>query len=90
MHSLGMNLVAKSDLTTGNKKYASYAVQSNELIFVFSAPYSMHMAGDDSCDPHPDFDPNRVHKFVMDHGLAVRAVTIKVDDAGKAFHYCRI
>ena len=34
-----MQLVAKSDLSTGNKSYASYALKSNDLMFVFSAPY---------------------------------------------------
>ena len=82
MHALGLNLVAKSDLTTGNKKYASYALQSNELIFIFSAPYSLHLSGESSTEPHPVFNHSQVHKFIVDHGLAVRAVTIKVDDAG--------
>ena len=33
-----MQLIAKSDLSTGNKSYASYALKSNDLMFVFSAP----------------------------------------------------
>ena len=34
---LGIVRVAKSDLSTGNKTYASYALKSNDLMFVFSA-----------------------------------------------------
>mmetsp|Transcript_27648 Transcript_27648/g.38090 ORF Transcript_27648/g.38090 Transcript_27648/m.38090 type:complete len:385 (+) Transcript_27648:221-1375(+) len=88
MHGLGMNLVAKSDLTTGNKKYASYAIMSNELTFVFSAPYSSHMIHEDSSSPHPSFSHNNVYKFIAEHGLAVRAVTIKVDDSELAYQTC--
>ena len=79
-------MVAKSDLTTGNKKYASYALQSKELLFVFTAPYSSHLIGEESSvEPHPDFQHDRVYKFIRDHGLAVRAVTIRVDDAGNSW-----
>eukprot|EP01035_Chromulina_nebulosa_P035503 gene35503-47735_t len=98
IHGLGLNMVAKSDLTTGNKKYASYALQSKELLFIFTAPYSSHLIGEESSvephpdfqrtplrldekKPHPDFQHDRVYKFIRDHGLAVRAVTIRVDDA---------
>ena len=80
-------MVAKSDLTTGNKKYASYALQSKELLFVFTAPYSSHLIGEESSEPHPDFQHDKVYQFIRDHGLAVRAVTIRVDDAGnRSFH----
>ena len=35
-----MNLVAKSDLSTGNTIHASYALQSGQMTMLFSAPYS--------------------------------------------------
>ncbi|CAN0084784.1 unnamed protein product, partial [Ectocarpus sp. 12 AP-2014] len=38
---LGMKLVAKSDQSTGNAQHASYVVQSNDLRFVCTAPYSL-------------------------------------------------
>ncbi|CAM9252656.1 unnamed protein product [Scytosiphon promiscuus] len=41
---LGMNLVAKSDQSTGNTQHASYVVQSNDLRFVCTAPYSLATA----------------------------------------------
>ena len=37
--ALGMQMVAKSDMITGNSVYASYVLRSNDLVFVFSAPY---------------------------------------------------
>ena len=37
---LGMTAVAKSDQSTGNSAFASYAVQSGELVFAITAPYS--------------------------------------------------
>lgn len=37
---LGMAPVAKSDLSTGNARFASYCLQSGSLRFVFTAPYA--------------------------------------------------
>lgn len=37
---LGLAQVAKSDHSTGNPLYASYVLQSQELVFVFTAPYA--------------------------------------------------
>eukprot|EP01038_Epipyxis_sp_PR26KG_P006515 gene6515-8953_t len=82
---LGMNLVAKSDLTTGNKVYASYVVQSNDLRFIFTAPYSTTTDKSDSSQPHPKFDANEVNQFAAKHGVAVRSVCIKVLDAVEAY-----
>jgi 4-hydroxyphenylpyruvate dioxygenase len=35
-----MSLIAKSDQSTGNSTFASYVLQSNDLVFTFTAPYS--------------------------------------------------
>jgi len=75
--------------------YASYALRSNEVIFVFTAPYSPHLIGEESSEPHPDFQHEKVYKFIIrDHGLAVRAVTIKVENAGSIenipFFFCKL
>lgn len=37
-----MTLVAKSDQSTGNSTFASYVLQSNELVFTFTAPYAKY------------------------------------------------
>jgi 4-hydroxyphenylpyruvate dioxygenase len=85
MFGMGLNIVAKSDLTTGNRKYASYVCHSGELTFVFTAAYSKRLDQEGSAEPHPDFDHDRLNAFVAKHGLAVRAVGIRVGDARKAW-----
>lgn len=89
---LGMELVAKSDNSTGNSKYASYVLRSRDLVFVFTAPYGQPEAsgggGGDAAGssvPHPAFDRNEANKFFADHGLAVKAVGLQVDDAAVAY-----
>lgn len=85
---LGMSQVAKSDLSTGNKDYASYVIKSNELVFAFTAPYSTseELKQDSSKAPHPNFDQGAAHSFVVKHGMAVKAVGISVTDAAEAYH----
>lgn len=85
MFGMGLNIVEKSDLTTGNRKYASYVVNSGELTFVFTAAYSKNLDNEGSSEPHPDFDADRHNAFVAQHGLAVRAVGIRVGDATEAY-----
>jgi 4-hydroxyphenylpyruvate dioxygenase len=97
---LGMTLVAKSDQSTGNPVYASYALQSGELVLAFTAPYSrraVQLAAEASartgCAPNaagsrvplPHYDQKQAFDFVAAHGLAVRAVGLEVDDAAAAF-----
>lgn len=79
-----MHEVAKSDLSTGNKHYASYCIQSQELLFVFTAPFN-NPDIEGSLPPHPSFSQSIAHQFVKDHGLAVRAVGLQVKDAAEAF-----
>lgn len=83
--ALGMQQVAKSDLSTGNKHYASFVLKSNDIVFAFTAPYGCACDATDSEAPHPAFDRAVAHKFVSDHGLAVRAMGIQVADAEVAF-----
>lgn len=82
---LGMNLVAKSDQSTGNQTYCSYVVQSNDLVFSFTAPYSQQIDQSNTRPPHPGFCPDDAKAFFDKHGLAVRAVGVLVDDAESAF-----
>jgi len=97
---LGMNLVAKSDLSTGNTRFASYCLRSHNLQMVFTAPYSMGeassskaptaAAADDEVgsDPNPGFDSKHATDFFTKHGVAVRAIGLEVEDATKAYHEC--
>ncbi|KAL1307645.1 hypothetical protein HN51_049545 [Arachis hypogaea] len=82
---LGMPIVAKSDLSTGNAVHASYLLRSGDLNFLFSAPYSASIAGDGASASFPSFSASDCHSFAAKHGLAVRAVAIEVEDASAAF-----
>lgn len=85
-----MQLVAKSDLSTGNKSYASYALKSNDLMFVFSAPYQSPSDPEVQRElrahqPHPGHVGRDMRDFCDAHGFAVRAVGVLVDDAEVAY-----
>ncbi|PON52064.1 4-hydroxyphenylpyruvate dioxygenase [Parasponia andersonii] len=85
---LGMPLVAKSDLSTGNLVHASYLLRSGHLLFLFTAPYSPSIAADppsSSSAAIPTFDRASFLSFSAAHGLAVRAIAVEVDDAALAF-----
>jgi len=84
---LGMPEVARSDMSTGNLTYASHAVQSGELVFTFTAPYSNapDTRGNQADIPCPEFEQAVAHAFVAKHGLAVRAVGIRCSDAAVAY-----
>ena len=65
--ALGMPIVATSNLSTGNCRYASTVLQSNSLCFVFTAPYGIIFSKgkeERSPPPHPGFDVEEAHNFV--------------------------
>ncbi|GAB4842876.1 hypothetical protein Ancab_012855 [Ancistrocladus abbreviatus] len=86
---LGMPIVAKSDLSTGNLVHASYLLRSGQLNFLFTAPYSPSISASESSSNTtaaiPTFSFPTFTSFVASHGLAVRAVAIEVEDADIAF-----
>ncbi|PON66558.1 4-hydroxyphenylpyruvate dioxygenase [Parasponia andersonii] len=87
---LGMPLVAKSDLSTGNLSHASYLLRSGDLRFIFTAPYSSSIAAAGSPSSSssvaiPTFDHSTFLSFFSAHGLGVRAIAVEVDDAELAF-----
>ncbi|GMI76279.1 4-hydroxyphenylpyruvate dioxygenase, phytoene desaturation 1 [Hibiscus trionum] len=87
---LGMQSVAKSDLSTGNMTHASYLLRSGQLNFLFTAPYSPSIALSQNLSPQstasiPSFDHALCRSFSASHGLAVRAIALEVDDAETAF-----
>jgi 4-hydroxyphenylpyruvate dioxygenase len=86
---LGMQEVAKSDFSTGNKHFASSVVKSNDLTFVFSSPYSNGDDAEGGSNPMlSSFTQDKAHDFIRKHGLAVRAVGILVSDATAAYEKC--
>nr|XP_028963995.1 4-hydroxyphenylpyruvate dioxygenase [Malus domestica] len=86
-----MPMVAKSDLSTGNQIHASYLLRSDDLVFLFTAPYSPTLTRNaDPARPRttasiPTFDHSASRAFSATHGLGVRAVAIQVEDAVSAF-----
>ncbi|XP_074273066.1 4-hydroxyphenylpyruvate dioxygenase isoform X2 [Silene latifolia] len=82
---LGMPIVAKSDLSTGNSVHSSYLLRSGDLRFLFTSAYSPTMAVPDSA-AIPTFGYSGFNKFVSSHGLGVRAVAVEVGDADVAFN----
>ncbi|XP_021274681.1 4-hydroxyphenylpyruvate dioxygenase-like isoform X2 [Herrania umbratica] len=88
--ALGMQLAAKSDLSTGNMAHASYLIRSGECNFLFTAPYSPSIAQAENLSPAatasiPTFDHAICRAFVASHGLAARAISVEVEDAETAF-----
>ncbi|KAL4441075.1 hypothetical protein ABPG77_010506 [Micractinium sp. CCAP 211/92] len=83
-YGLGMTLVAKSDQSTGNHHFASYVMQTGDLVMAFTAPYSCKTDKADSRPP-VEYDQEEAYEFLKKHGLAVRAFGILVDDAAEAF-----
>ncbi|OMO49764.1 4-hydroxyphenylpyruvate dioxygenase [Corchorus olitorius] len=81
--ALGMQLAAKSDLSTGNTAHASYLIRSGNCNFLFTAPYSPSISA--TTASIPTFDHAACRAFVASHGLAPRAVAVEVEDAEAAF-----
>lgn len=88
---LGMPVVAKSDLSTGNATHASYLCCSGDLCFLFTAPYSPFVATSNGLDPSsiaslPSFSYSASVAFAAKHGLAVQVIAIEFEDTDAAFH----
>jgi 4-hydroxyphenylpyruvate dioxygenase len=78
---VGMMQVAKSDMSTGNKAFASVVCQSNDVKFVFTAPYNNPNDQEGSEPAHPAYNQTEAHRMITDHGLFARAIGIIVSDA---------
>lgn len=83
--AMGMQLVAKSDMTTGNYHYASYVMKSHDITFVFTSPYSRKVEKTNSKPPFPHYNVDAAHEFFSKHGFAANAVAITVADAEQAY-----
>jgi len=90
--AFGLQMVASSTLDSGNQKYSSYVLVSNNVRFVFTAPYwtDAPTPSVDFKDPFPDYSREDALNFIAKHGFAVKAVGIKVDNATKAFEQCTL
>ena len=73
-HGLGMPIVGHSDQSTGNSSYASYTLKSNDLVFLFTSPYSSKCEHQEHSPPMPWYSADKHWDFLKQHGMAVRAV----------------
>lgn len=63
---LGLNLIGKSDQSTGNHEAASYVMQSGEVKIVFTAPYALETdKAEDSKFPLLGFNMVRLYVPTM-------------------------
>ncbi|XP_040376432.1 4-hydroxyphenylpyruvate dioxygenase [Oryza brachyantha] len=86
--ALGAPLAARSDLSTGNSAHASLLLRSGSVAFLFTAPYAHRAGGEGGATASaslPSFSADAARGFAADHGLAVRAVALRVADAAEAF-----
>ncbi|KAG8069860.1 hypothetical protein GUJ93_ZPchr0006g45076 [Zizania palustris] len=81
--ALGAPLAARSDLSTGNSAHASLLLRSGSVAFLFTAPYARGV--DAKTASLPSFSADAARIFSAEHGLAVRAVALRVADAADAF-----
>ena len=84
----GMQMVAGTDVNNGNLKYSSYCLLSNDIRFVITAPYwseAPPTTNSKFYDSFPAFNRDTALQFVQKHGLAGRAIGIKVENATAAY-----
>ncbi|GAX28478.1 4-hydroxyphenylpyruvate dioxygenase [Fistulifera solaris] len=94
---LGMRITGSTGQHTGNDQCVSYGLESENVRFLLTAPYSIDLsskgssqniqndAPSDAPDPLPGFSAPHAHSFFAKHGLAARAVALEVVDADVAF-----
>ncbi|KAH7654463.1 4-hydroxyphenylpyruvate dioxygenase protein [Dioscorea alata] len=82
--SLGAPLSAFSGLSTANPFHTSHLIRSHDLRFLFTSPLP-NPNPDPNPPPIPSFNRDLCLRFSADHGLAVRAIAIRVASASSAF-----
>lgn len=95
--ALGMSSTGSTGQHTGNDKCVSYGLESGDVRFLLTAPYSQQVSSaqstatvNDAADfdapaTLPGFEPAMAHDFFSKHGLAARAIGIEVKSAANAF-----
>lgn len=88
--AFGLQMVASSDIDNGNHKYTSYVLRGDEIRLTFTAPYWTEAPDSNlkRTETFPLFDRDQAFQFVNKHGLAVRAIGIKVASADDAYAKC--
>ena len=98
--ALGMPVTCVTNQSTGNDQCSSYGIESGDVRFLFTAPYSQVTAqfGQDqqqqssqsnivydAPDPIPSFSVEDAHSFFKKHGIAAKAVALEVHSASDSF-----
>jgi 4-hydroxyphenylpyruvate dioxygenase len=88
--AFGLQMMASSDINNGNHKYASYLMTSQNIRFVFTAPYWTEAPDPtvEHIETFPCYDREVAWDFIKKHGLAARAIGLNVDSAAKAHEEC--
>lgn len=82
-YALGIPIVAKSDLSTGNTTHVSYLLRSGELSLLFTArPLTSNW---EDSPTRTFFSFFHLSDYRRIQGLAIRAVAVEVDDVETAF-----
>lgn len=93
-HALGMKITGETGQMTGNDQCISYGLESGDFRLLLTAPYSQAMASgttkevdEEASAPSslPSFSVPQAHAFFQKHGLAARAIGLKVKDAKAGF-----
>lgn len=85
--SVGAQLAAKSDLSTGNMVHSSYLMQSGDVKILISAPSHVASTSPTSVQPFPNYSSFKANNNLSKHGLSVSSVAIAVDDVPNAFAF---
>ena len=85
MAGLGLDLVSKSDQSTGNYAHASYALQSGDIRMIFTAPYKSKSSSNENA-ALPNFEAEKAVDFFLKHGLGVRAIAIEVENVKESYN----
>lgn len=96
--ALGMPITCVSNQSTGNDVCCSYGLTSGDIRFLFTAPYSLSKASKndednandsdviyDAPNSLPSFENEKAHAFFQKHGLAAKAIGVKVLDAAESY-----
>jgi len=80
-YGLGMELVSKSDFSTGNFNHCSYLLQSAGVKMLFTAPLPTNRNDNPTLGSTlPGYNATFANEFLFKHGLAVRAIGIVVEN----------
>ena len=88
MQRVGMTEIARTNRNLHNYVYTSHVLRSGNITFAITSPYLSEPVGIEVTKnklPNPAFDPQRVSKFITQHGSGVGAMSVRVADVRAAF-----